>query len=658
MTEPTAKRPLNWRQLLAPDMPERRSLSPRWLTLVKAIGAAFGVAYICFAFVFVDFSVFLSLYFGFTGVLAFLCWPARQSSPRERPSLPDIALSLLTIATVAWYIATNEERTASAGGAVPPLELAFGCLAIALSVEMCRRIMGLILPVVAVVLILYNIFGSGLPGILAHNGIAFSQFVSFVFSEEGIFGVVTSTFATYVFLFIVFGSFLQASGLGRLFIDLALALFGTSRGGAGKVAVAASGLLGTVLGSGAGNVVVTGSVTIPLMKRHGFKPEFAGAVEAVASLGGHLMPPVMGATAFVVAAFTKTDYAYVMLISVVPAVLYYVSLFATVHMRACREGITGLRRSEVPDWRQVLKKGWMRLMPLVILCVLLAWGYSAYRSAVFATLSIIVVNLFDREMRLSWRGLMDALADGAVSSVLVGVTGGVMGIVLAGVLLPGLALKFSSIVIGLSFGLLPVLLLLMALISYVLGMGMTILASYIVLAILAGPAMTDFGVPLLVTHMFLLWISQDASITPPFCINTFVAASIAKSNPMRTGFLSVYLGKPLYIIPILFVFTPMLTNGPWDDVIRTWVSCTLALILTSAALEGWLLRRTTALERGMLAVSALFLYAPQLWADAFGLLAGLTAFALQRRPLPQPVAEHVPGALRNTVSAEQERENR
>lgn len=601
--------------------------------MVKAIGVVFGLAYIYFAFRFVDFSVFLSLYFGFTGVLAFLCWPARQASPRERPGAADVGLALLTVATVAWYIGTNEERVASAGGTVPAIELAFGCIAIALSLEMCRRIMGLILPLVAVVLIAYNLFGSGLPGILAHNGIAFSQFVSFVFSEEGIFGVVTSTFATYVFLFIVFGSFLQASGLGKLFIDLALGLFGTARGGPGKVAVVASGLLGSVLGSGAGNVVVTGSITIPLMKRHGFKPEFAGGVEAVASLGGHLMPPVMGATAFVVAAFTKTDYLHVMLISVVPALLYYLSLFATVHMRACREDIKGLTRAEVPDWRAVLRKGWIRLIPLFILCVLLASGYSAYRAAVFATLSIVVVNLFDREARLSWRGVTDALANGAISSVLVGVTGGVMGIVLAGVLLPGVAIKFSSIVIGLSFGILPLLLLLMILISYVLGMGMTILASYIVLAILAGPAMTDFGIPLLVTHMFLLWVSQDASITPPFCINSFVAASIAQSNPMRTGFHSVYLGKPLYIIPALFVFTPMLANGPWEDVIRTWVSCAIALVFTSAALEGWLLRRTTLLERSLLGVSALLLYAPQLWADVAGAAFGMAAIAMHwRRP--------------------------
>lgn len=619
------------RQLLAPDMPERRKFSDAWLFITTGLGAIFALTYIYFAFAFVDFSVFLSLYFGFTGVLAFLCWPARSSSPRHRPSVPDVGLSLLTVATVVWYIATNDERTASAGGAVARVELFFGCIAIFLSLEMCRRIMGLILPLIAVMLIIYNIFGAGLPGLLAHNGIAFDQFVSFTFSEEGVFGVVTSTFATYVFLFIVFGAFLQSSGLGKLFIDLALGLFGTARGGAGKVAVVASGLLGTVLGSGAGNVVVTGSITIPLMKRHGFKPEFAGAVEAVASLGGHLAPPVMGATAFVVAAFTKTDYTHIMLISVVPAFLYYVSLFTTVHLRACREGIKGLSTEEVPDWRRVLRRGWFRLIPLLLLCVLLGAGYSVYRAAVFAILAIVVVNLFDAEARMSLRSLVTTLSEGAISSVLVGVTGGVMGVVLAGVLLPGVAIKFSSIVIGLSLGLLPLLLLLMVLISYVLGMGMTILASYIVLAILAGPAMTDFGVPLLITHMFLLWISQDASITPPFCINAFVAASIAKSNPMRTGFSAVYLGKPLYIIPTLFVFTPMLATGTWEEVIRTWISCSVALVLTSAAFEGWLLRRTTALERALFALAALLLYAPQLWADIGGLAVGLAAMALHRR---------------------------
>ncbi|WP_417248692.1 TRAP transporter permease [Celeribacter sp.] len=631
-------KPSIWRRIFAPDMPPQRSLTGIVKWLVFAVSVAFSLFYIFAAFRYVDVSIFLSAFIGFTGFLTFLIFPASSRSSQCRPSLLDWGLSLTTIAFSVYYVISYMDRLMNAGGSIGKVEAGFSLAAVIVCLEMCRRMLGPILPTIALVLVAYNLWGPYFPDIIAHEGIAPERFFSYAFSEEGIFGVVTSTFATYVFLFIVFGTFMQSSAIGQLFIDLAFSLFGHKPGGAGKVAVVASGLIGSVLGSGAGNVVVTGSITIPLMMRHGFKPKVAGGIESVASLGGHLMPPIMGGTAFVVAAFTRTDYGTILLVSLVPAILYYLSLFMTVHFHAIRNDIGGLPKDELPKFWEVLRKGWFLLTPVMLLIGMLIAGYSAYYTAVISTVAIILVKFVSdpRSFRVFW--IFETLAAAARSSLMVGVTGGIMGVVLAGMLLPGLVLKFSSLILSFSMGYLPLLILLIILVSYLFGMGMTVLASYIVLSIVAQPAMLEFGIPLLTIHMMLLWISQDASITPPFCINSFVAANIAGANPMQTGMVSVYLGKPLYIIPVLFVYTPMLMDGPWAEVLATWVSSAFGFVALAAALEGVIRRNVTSLQRIALFVSAVLLFWPGFVTDAVGalLLAGI--YALQR--LPEAGARH------------------
>ncbi|WP_116653340.1 TRAP transporter permease [Pelagibacterium sediminicola] len=631
------QRPSIWRQIFAPDMPDQRVLSGANKWLVSLVAISFALFYIHAALRFVDASLFLSTFIGFTGFLTFLIYPATSRSPKDRPSLLDWVLALATLAFSVYYVVSYMDRLMNAGGSVGAVEAGFSAVAVIVCLEMCRRLLGPILPTIALVLIAYNFWGPYFPSMIAHNGISPERFVSYAFSEEGIFGVVTSTFATYVFLFIVFGTFLQTSSIGQMFIDLAFSLFGRSRGGAGKVAVVASGLIGSVLGSGAGNVVVTGSITIPLMKKHGFKPTYAGGIESVASLGGHLMPPIMGGTAFVVAAFTRTDYATILAISVVPAILYYLSLFMSVHFHAAKHGIGGLNAEELPEFWTVLKRDWILLIPVILLIAMLAWGYSAYFSAVVSTLSIIVVKFLrsPRDFRIGW--IFSTLEQAAKSSLMVGVTGGIMGVVLAGMLLPGLVLKFSSLILSFSFGLLPLLIVLIILISYLFGMGMTVLASYIILSIVAQPAMLEFGIPLLTIHMMLLWISQDASITPPFCINSFVAANIAKANPMKTGMVSVMLGKPLYIIPVLFVYTPMLMDGPWGEIIATWVSSALGFVALAAALEGYMKKSMSVPERLAVVVASVLLFWPGLLFDLAGLFVLAAVYLVQRRANAAPV---------------------
>jgi TRAP transporter 4TM/12TM fusion protein len=350
------------------------------------------------------------------------------------------------------------------------------------------------------------------------------------------------------------------------------------------------------------------------------------------------MPPVMGAAAFVLAAFTGVPYLTVVVVSLVPAALYYLSLFFAVHFEACKLGIRGLPKEELPDFWKTLKRGWHLFIPLVVLVGLLVARYSPYFAAFWSIIACLVVASIKKETRLYPRDIWDALVMGARNSLIVGCTAGVMGIVLSGVLLPGLALKFSSLVLGFSRGILPLAIIMVILASYVLGMGMTITASYIVLSILAAPALLEFDLPILMAHLIILWYSQDATITPPFCLSAFIAAGIGGADPMRTGFISLRLAKALYIIPFLFVYTPLLMlSGTWPEIIATWISCAVGLICSTAVLELYLFRSTTLIETVLLGVAAVILFVPSYSFDLLGLgILGLVAF-MQRDAWRVPV---------------------
>ena len=627
----------------------------------------------------------LPIFICLTSVLTFMLYPCRENSPKDRPSGFDVIWCVLSFVVMCEFMYYYDDRGARAG-IVEWNDVVFGFAAACLVWETCRRVLGLVLPIVAIVFLFYDWAGPIFPGLLSHKGAEFGYVMGYLYSQSGIYGVITRVYAQVVFIFLIFGALLQATRVGDVFVDLAFALVGRFKGGAAKAAVVSSGLVGSIVGSGAANIVITGTFTIPLMKRGGFRATYAAATEAVASIGGHLMPPIMASAAFILAAMTETPYYKVALVSLVPALLYYLSVFMSVHYYASKNNLQGLTKDELPDFWGVMRKDGILLLPIALLIMLLILQFSPFFAGFWAIVASIVVSTFKQKCWyllgvqaavfvasilyggdavylyvllgcfLSWRHqearrimteIGDAFVTGSVNSLVIGATAGVMGLVLTGVTHPDLAQKMTAIILSYSNNMLWLAVALVALASYILGMGMTITASYILIAILAGPALMDFGLSMFAAHMIILWLSQDAALTPPFALGAFVAAGVAQCDPMRTGFISLKLAKPLYVVPLLMAYTPILINGPWDQVILVWVSAAMGFICTSAALEGYFLRILNTFDRILMGVAGVALFWNGMWYKTTGLSLMIASIVMQlMRPkdfaTPVPVEAESP----------------
>ena len=534
-------------------------------------------------------------------------------------------LTLMGLACLCLnYFVSNYLELQDRPGAWHQTDFWMAFLAIALALEAARRGLGLWIPALAVIALLFAHFGAYAPGQLAHRGSTVHQIVNYTFySQEGIFGVMTSVMASYVLIFIYLGAFMNQSGMGKFFIDMPMALAGRTVGGPAKVAVIASAIFGSISGSSIANIVSTGTFTIPLMKKVGFRPHVAGAVENSASLGGQLLPPVMGSGAFVMAEITGVPYVRIMAIAAVPALLYLLSICAIVHFEAKRQGIQGITGDELPSPRHVFASGWFHLLPLAILLAFLITGYSPDWCAVMAIFSILGINwirmalarLFPDQFqtpqeRLNIRGVFGAMVEGTQNSLVVGSAAAAVGIIVGMVALTGLGLKMSYLLVALSGGSLLFALFLVAVASLVLGMALPITASYLVLAVLAGPALENLGVPLIAAHMIVFWLSQDSNITPPVCLGAYVAASIAVADPWKTGWASFRFAKMLYVMPLLFAYTPILLTGSVKLTIWTMGTALFGTIAFSAWTMGYLRRKTSPVEWLLLGAAALFCFIP------------------------------------------------
>lgn len=573
-------------------------------------------------------------YWGFAGLLVFLLYPMRaRRRAKNDDSIPvwDIALGALTIGIAAYFVFRYPEIV-SRGGELNDLEVVLAVLAVLLSLEMTRRVVGLVLTTLGALAIIYAFFGREMPSFFAHAGYDLDRFLSTMFgSYNGLFGPVADIFATYVFVFIIFGAFLQKSGAGQFFVDLPLAVAGTVRGGPAKVAIAVSALMGSVNGSVVANVMTTGSVTIPLMKKVGYRREFAGGVEAAASVGGQVLPPVMGAGAFLIAEFTQTPYSTIMLVSIVPALLYFFAVYLLVDFESIKRQLRGVPASELPDWREVLKGGWYFVLPLVLLFVLVLMRFSPAFAGFWATVSVVVLGLLFpyQGERMGLRHILDALRTGAVASLTVGAIVGTIGIVIGVVNLTGLGLRFSDLVVQASGGSLLLALVLTALASWVLGAGLTVTSSYIMVAVLVAPALTELGLSVLVAHLIIFWVSQDANVTPPIALGAFAGASIAGGSPMRTAVEAWLLARGLYIVPFLMAYSP-LVDGPWQDAVPVVFTALIGIYVLSAGFAGYLRRRTNAIERTLLLVGGCLLIAPGWLTNGAGLAIAVAVWLAQR----------------------------
>jgi TRAP transporter 4TM/12TM fusion protein len=570
-------------------------------------------------------SVIRSLFLMLINIMIFWRYPAWKKSPLNRPSLVDFVLILLSVVAFGNF-ALDYEAMAWRSGLASTRDLVFGVIAVVLVLEGCRRAMSFILPILALLFLFYANLGPYFPGsIMGHQGFTWGQIIGDVYaSMNGIFGFVTYVFIAFVMLFIIMGSLFEAFGAGAFLIDWPIALMSRFRGGPAKAAVIASCCFGMISGSATANTVATGTFTIPLMKKAGYRPEIAGAIEPAASTGGMFMPPVMGAGAFLMAEMMKIPYSEVVKIAFFPALLYFLSVLMMVHFEAYRSDIKIIPLEDRMSARAIFKKGWHFLFPLAVLMYVLLTGATATLAAFYAILTSITVALVraiqNRNMRKFFSDLIDGLAAGGEKSLIVGSTAGPVGIIVGIALLTGLAFKFSAIVLSYTFGFKWMALLLVMFATFVLGMGITVTADYLILALLAVPAMGEMGIPLLTAHLCAFWYSQSSNVTPPVCMAAFAGSAIAGSNPYLTGFHAMRFSSFLYLMPFMFVYSPMLMpNGFSFAVLQSWVTACIATVPFGAGAMGYLFGRINPLERFLLIVSALFLLDPGSLTDIIGI---------------------------------------
>ena len=587
-------------------------------------------------------------------VIAFLTRPLYKGARRDRLNWAlcvDLILVAISVA-VGAYIFIDLTGIFDRQGDWSQWDITVGITLVLLVLEATRRVIGLNLTCIASGFLLFGYFGPYVPDILMHKGYSIERMATTLsLTTEGIFGLPTGVAATFVFIFILFGSFLEKTGAGNFFIDMAYSITGRFSGGPAKTAVVASGFMGSVAGSAVANVVATGSFTIPMMKKIGYRPHVAAAVEAAASTGGQLMPPIMGAGAFLMAEFTQTPYLEIVKIAFIPAVLYFFSVILFVHLEAQKAGIWGQPKEILPRLGKTLKKGIHFVIPVAILVTVLVMNYSPMMAGFVAILAIYFTALLRKDSRISFKTLLKTLEMGARNAVVVAVACAAAGIIVGVVNLTGTGLRFSSLVVSLSQGIPLLALALVAITSLLLGMGLPVTASYIVLVILAGPGLMDLGIPLLTAHMIVFWYSQDANITPPVALESFAASGIAGSSPMRTAFTSWKLAKGLYIIPVIMAYHPLLLNGPTGEVVQTIIFSTIAITAFVICLERYFLVPLTWVETILHGGAAIAL----IWANdtvnyiGFVVFVALTVYQIiARKKAPDPRTRNPQPAIRNS----------
>ena len=592
--------------------PTQRPLSGAWLKLVQGLGIAFVSFYIYSTVVDpVGPQFHRGVYVMVTLVLGFLLYQGRKTSRSDAPTPVDVVWIILSIGVTGYWI-FNFETLNLRAGAETSLDYLMSVVGLVVVIEVARRVLGWPLVTTSFLALGFVFLGPYLPHALEHGGFELKETATFLFlSTNGVFGMMANILATYVILFIFFGAFLGESGAARFFIDFPMALAGRTVGGPAKVSVLASALFGSVSGSAIANTVSTGTFTIPLMKKSGFKPHVAGAVEPAASIGGMFLPPIMGAGGFIMAELTEMPYRHIMLVALFPALIYFFSVFLMVHFEAKKNGLKGMA-GDLPEPWSLLRKDWPKAAPLITITVMMMMGKSPGFAAVVGIFTCILVSWLQPETRMGPQKILKAMVAGAQGTLIIGATVGVIGIIVGVIEMTGVGLQFSHLMIsagesvtvahlvpdGLSHWLNPqvfevsvrkvVLIFLIALASLVLGMGAPVTAAYLITVVLVAPVLTEVGVSLIAAHMVVYWFSQDSNITPPVCVAAYAGAAIAGANPWKTGWTSFKYAKMLYVMPMMFVFVPeSLLIGDPLDIGRVMLGTLLGTIGFCAATQGY-----------------------------------------------------------------------
>ena len=575
-----------------------------------------------------------NIHLTFCLVLSFLLYPSGPKGSSNRTTLWDWILVSLSV-VVGVYLMVIYDDLANRGGVTEPMDIYMGGLLCLLVLEAARRATGKELPIMALCFVAYALFGDLIPGQFGHRGYSVERVIDHMFlTTEGIYGVALGVSATYIYLFILFGAFLTETGMAKFFNSISMAIAGGSPGGPAKVAVFASGLLGMINGSAVANVATIGAFTIPLMKSVGYRPHFAGAVEAVASTGGQIMPPVMGAAAFVMAEFLGMSYTTIMIAAVVPAFLYYLACWTMIHLEALKFGLVGLPKDQLPVIKVVLKSHGHLSIPIIAIIALLLYGLTPLYAAFFTILITIVVSHLRKETGISIAGIIRALEAGAKGSVGVAMACAVVGFVVGVSSLTSLGLTFGSNILAFSQNNLLITLVLTMITMLILGMGLPTTACYIVGATIAAPALIKLNVLPLVAHFFVFYFACLSNLTPPVCLAAFTAAGIAGASPYKVGWTSTRLGVAGFLVPFLAVYSPMLMfAGKFSalELTEAIVTAVIGVIALSAALENWMFRECKLWERAILFVGALMLMIPGVVTDIVGGVAVAVVYFSQKR---------------------------
>ena len=576
-----------------------------------------------------------TVHLGFALSLIFLLFPANRKK-RQKGKLQiawyDGILALLSVAVGAYWPLFFNDLVMSVGR-LSTMDFVVGIIAILLVLEATRRAVGLPITIIAVLFLLYGLYGQFMPGFLAHRGLSLERLVqTMFFTTEGILGTPLAVSSTFIFLFLLFGAFLVKTGVGQYFNDLAVSIAGRRIGGPAKVAIFSSALQGTISGSSVANVVTSGSFTIPMMKKLGYKKEFAGAVEAAASTGGQLMPPIMGAAAFLMVEFIGGGITYweIAKAAAIPAVLYFAGIWIMTHFEAKRIGLRGLTKEEMPDRKEVIKKIYL-LLPIIAVIVLLMSGVIVTHAALYSILIAIIVGLINKETRMGPKEFVLALVDGARSALGVAAATAAAGIIVGIVTKTGLGLKMANGLIDLAGGYLIPTLMLTMLAALVLGMGSPTTANYVITSTIAAPAIILLGVPDLSAHLFVFYFGIIADITPPVALAAFAAAGVAGGEPLRTGVNSAKLAIAAFIIPYIFVLSPQLLmiDTTWFELVWVIITAFSGMIAIGAGIIGYWFRKLHWAERITAIITGLLLIYPEGVSDITGIITFVALLALQ-----------------------------
>ena len=577
-----------------------------------------------------------SIHWAYMSFIAFLIYPATKKSSLLRPSVFDWVFAVAIFATGIYVFLTWQEVAARLGFAIPR-DVYFGIVAVILLLELVRRAVGWILVIVVLCFLGFAFLGPWMPGAFIHRGVTLDGLMRVLYiSTDGIYGIPIGISASFVILFIIFGSLLQETGGGKLFTDIAFGLVGKTTGGPAKSAVLGSLFIGMISGTAIANVVTTGIITIPLMKKNGYKAHTAGAIESVSSTAGMIMPPVMGASAFMMAEIIGIPYRTIAISALTIALLFFIFLFVNVHFEALKNGLKGLDPSILPSVKQALKERGLLIIPLLILIGLIISGRSPGNSVFWGIVSILVISTLRKNTRLTPMRFITAIRNGVINALPVAVACAAAGIITGIIGLTGLGLRFSSILISLSGGVLFIMLIMGMISAIILGLGLPMSATYAILAVLTAPAIVALGVPPLVAHYFLFFYGALSTITPPVALSAIAAAGIAKADPMKTSIEAVRMGMVGFILPFMAVYRPgLLLLGTTFEIATSIFFVAVAVISLTFAAQGMVYRKLNIIERLVFFVPTVVVFAsPAFIFDLAAVAVVIIAFIFARRGRP------------------------